>query len=250
TRLPELVGKYVFGDFADGRIWALNYELSDGEVIAGDLELLLTSNYRNRRDGITSFGGDSAGELYVLTLGTDSKILRLARSFREVNVPKQLAEVGVFSDLATLGPNNGRLIPYSVQSPLWSDGAVKRRWLSLPQQTSIEFSPTDAWRFPQGTVLVKHFEMPLDERHPEVLTPLETRLLVIGADGEPYGITYKWSSDGSTAQLLLDAQTETLEVVAADGSIRTQQYFYPGPFDCLTCHNADAGHVLGVRTSQ
>jgi hypothetical protein len=50
--------------------------------------------------------------------------------------------------------------------------------------------------------------------------------------------------------LVADAQFDELQVIEADGSTRTQTYFYPGPKDCRTCHAAAAGHVLGVRTAQ
>ncbi len=32
------------------------------------------------------------------------------------------------------------LIPYTVNSPLWSDGAVKSRWMALPANTNIHFA--------------------------------------------------------------------------------------------------------------
>ena len=41
-----------------------------------------------------------------------------------------------------------------------------------------------------------------------------------------------------------------LEITGADGQKRQQPYVYPGPYDCMTCHNEEAGYVLGVRTEQ
>ena len=79
--------------------------------------------------------------------------------------------------------------------------AEKRRWIMLPgdgrdpEPTAdrIEFTATGNWTFPAGTVFVKHFELPADERDPSVMRPLETRLLVVQTDGGVYGVTYKWN---------------------------------------------------------
>jgi glucose/arabinose dehydrogenase len=56
--LPELVGRYIFGDFCTGRVWAV---VGDGST--GQFELLLSTG-RN----ISSFGQDRDGEIYVVDL--------------------------------------------------------------------------------------------------------------------------------------------------------------------------------------
>src|ERR1700686_5174082 len=45
--------------------------------------------------------------------------------------PPVLSATGAFSNLSTLTPPMGA-IPYTVNSPLWSDGAVKSRWVAVP----------------------------------------------------------------------------------------------------------------------
>ena len=97
-----------------------------------------------------------------------------------------------------------------------------------------------------GTVLVKHFE--LGPRRPRAGSPLETRVLVHHADGW-HGYTYRWRADGTDADLLGGAATETFTVATAPGrSDRT--WYYPSRTDCLRCHTDAAGRVLGVRTGQ
>jgi uncharacterized repeat protein (TIGR03806 family) len=248
-RLPELSGRYIFADFSSGGIWALPYTVEGEQVTRGEPDLLLTADLRDRENGITSLGVDSAGELYFLSLGSEAQIRRLARASTETNLPRNLSDVLELSRLSE-PLADGALSPYSVNVPLWSDGAVKTRWLALPEGGRIGFSPTGAWDFPPGTVFVKHFEIALDEQAPEVLVPLETRLLVIGEDGAPYGITYKWNDERTDATFVLAGETQRLNVTRADGSLDSQDYAYPGAADCLTCHNPEAGHVLGVRTSQ
>jgi hypothetical protein len=122
--------------------------------------------------------------------------------------------------------------------------------MALPDGERATFARSDPWSFPAGTVFVKHFELALDEREPGRVTRLETRLLVAGSDRAYYGLTYKWNSDGSDAELVTEPLFEELTVVDRNGSPRAQTWFYPAPGDCLTCHNAAAGHVLGVRTAQ
>jgi uncharacterized repeat protein (TIGR03806 family) len=163
--------------------------------------------------------------------------------------PRRLSETGVFASLADLTPNPG-IIPYRVNAPLWSDGAAKRRWIAPPPGGRIDFAPTGEWTFPAGTVFVKHFELPADESKPEAKTRLETRLLVVDGTGNGYGVTYKWRSDQSEADLLTEGRTETVRVKTVSGDTRAQVWSYPSPADCLACHNRSANFVLGVKTRQ
>jgi len=110
-------------------------------------------------------------------------------------MPRLLSQTGAFSDARHLIANRS-LIPYDLIVAFWSDGAVKSRWVAVPNQ-KIRFSATEEWQFPPGTVFVKHFELPTDESNPGVRRRLETRLLVRDDMGGVYGVTYRWRADGS-----------------------------------------------------
>lgn len=251
SRLPYLYGKYVFADFVSGNVWALSYQREGTGVRAVERELLVQTPFRDRINGITSFGVDLNEELYILTLGKESKLHRLDRTGGFSNAPLYLSETGVFTDTAQaeLQVSPG-FLPYDVKSPLWSDGALKYRWVSIPDDGTVTFSETGSWSFPEGTVFVKHFELALDETRPNEVRRLETRLLVHGANNTYYGLTYKWDEAGTDAQLVPERQIEPIEVNLANGDTRDLEYLYPGPGDCGVCHNPDAGEVLGPRTSQ
>ena len=143
----------------------------------------------------------------------------------------------------------GALIPYDLIVPFWSDGAEKFRWVSVPDNQKVEFSPFGDWAFPHGTVFVKTFALATNELEVDSLRRLETRLLVCDADGSVYGVTYKWRADNSDADLLATNLTETIRIQTATG-VRTQQWYYPSRQDCLTCHTPLAGGVLDVDTRQ
>jgi uncharacterized repeat protein (TIGR03806 family) len=257
SRFPELDGKYIFGDFVYGSIWALDYAYDGVTTQVLGRERLL-SGVLGRSGTITSFGVDANGELYVLTIGPQASLLRLDHSDPRSTLPPLLSQVGAFEDLAELTPSPD-LIGYQVQSPLWSDGANKQRWILPPDpaasspagapRAKIGFAANGPYTFPEGTVFVKHFELALDERQPELRRRLETRFLV-AAHGGYYGVSYKWNADGTDAEPVLDSEIDELDVTQADGSVRHQRYYYPSPSDCLVCHNAEAGAVLGVRTAQ
>ncbi|HKO93803.1 MAG TPA: hypothetical protein VJU61_21765, partial [Polyangiaceae bacterium] len=163
--------------------------------------------------------------------------------------PLLLSETGAFQNLARLEPAAG-IVPYDLQAPLWSDGAYKRRWLALPELGAVGVSEDQPWTFPEGTVFVKHFEIAEDESQPDERRRLETRLLIAARGGSYYGVTYKWNPAQTDAELVTISETELLSIVDADGQPREQQYFYPGPRDCFSCHSSNAGYVLGPRTRQ
>jgi uncharacterized repeat protein (TIGR03806 family) len=249
-RLPALRGKYIYGDFVYGRLWALDYDKTEDGVGVLANDLLVETPYRGTEDGITGFGVDRFGELYFGTYSTHSNLYRLVRQPERVsNAPALLSETGAFADTATLEPSSS-LIPYQVNVPLWSDGAYKQRWVSLPEGSHVHFEPDGSWTFPEGTVFVKHFEMALDEREPSRRVRLETRLLVVGQGGEVYGLSYKWRPDQTDADLLFESQVEEHTMVRDDGERESFRYFYPGPSDCFECHTEGAGRVLGVRTGE
>ena len=170
--------------------------------------------------------------------------------------PALLSQVQAFSNLATLTPRNG-LIPYNVNSPLWTDNAAKQRWLAIPNDgladtaaEKINFAPTGAWQFPKGAVFVKQFDLPVDDRNPAIRRRMETRFLVHGDDGVYYGLTYRWRADGSDADLLPDGDSATVSIITSSGGTRSQTWSFPSRADCRTCHNAGAGRVLGLQTHQ
>ena len=164
-------------------------------------------------------------------------------------MPALLSQTGAFANTANLIPAPA-LIAYDVNSPLWSDGATKFRWIAVPTGQQIGFGAQGNYTFPPGTVLVKHFELGTDENNPAVRKRLETRLLVIKADGSAYGVTYHWRANNLDADLLPGTLSENITIQQAGGGTRTQTWTYPSRTDCLSCHTPQAGRVLGVRTNQ
>jgi hypothetical protein len=66
-KLRALQGRYVYGDFVSGRVWALKY---DGHSPAENTLLVHNSNLYP-----SSFGTDEEGELYICSF--DGKIYQL-----------------------------------------------------------------------------------------------------------------------------------------------------------------------------
>ncbi|HUD49296.1 MAG TPA: PA14 domain-containing protein [Candidatus Baltobacteraceae bacterium] len=170
-------------------------------------------------------------------------------------LPTLLSLTGVFTNTPAMAPV-ASLIPYTPNVPLWSDGAQKVRYFSIPNSGApytpaeqIAYAPTGTWSFPAGTVFVKTFELQTNQSDPTSLLRLETRLLVRNTNGSVYGVTYKWRSDYSDADLLYTNLTEAVAIQTPEGVV-TQMWYYPSPSDCLQCHTAVANYVLGVNARQ
>ncbi len=166
------------------------------------------------------------------------------------SMPRLLSQTGLFRSLDELSPAAG-VIPYQVNSPLWSDGAGKRRWVVFPGDAHVRFASTGFWKFPEKTVFVKHFELGSARNSSEGARGrrLETRLLVVDRAGQGFGVTYRWHPDQRDAKLLSDGLTEEISWETSKGK-QTQTWTYPSRNDCLACHTPQAGFVLGVNTRQ
>ena len=67
---PSIQGKYIYGDFASGRVWALEYNETDNTS---------TNTFLFRTQGglIPTFGVDQEGEIYFTNYGLNSQIFKL-----------------------------------------------------------------------------------------------------------------------------------------------------------------------------
>ncbi len=241
-RLSQLSGAYVFADYVSGNIWAVRSEGSASPPLEH-----LTS-----RIGIAGFGVDPrSGDILLADQASDG-VWRLTYSADSTGppLPPTLAETGAFTDLATLTPVPG-LVPYDVNVPFWSDGALKERWFSIASPPlAIGFRAADPWSFPVGSTWVKHFEMEMTNGVPASRRRLETRFIVLNDTGV-YGVTYRWTDPPTNAVLVPEAGLdEPLVIHDATGGTHAQIWHYPGRAECLQCHTPAAGWVLGFRTAQ
>ncbi len=219
--IPELYGHYLYGDFGTGKIWAIPSNASQPTP-----RLLIDTSH-----SISSFAEDHDGELYILDYGS-GKIRKLVQTTASDGIPQKLSETGCFLADDPRVPA-ASLVPYDINSPLWSDGTEKSRWMSLPSSGKITVRNDGSFDFPPGTVLVKEFRLGGKR--------IETRLFVRHTDGSWAGYTYEWNDDESDAVLLPHGKSK---------EIGGQTWTYPSRSQCITCHNAAAGGAIGPELAQ
>ena len=152
--------------------------------------------------------------------------------------PKEtLSEYGFFTgNPAEQRPAAG-VIPYALNTPLFSDYAQKLRFVRFPDGKSVPYNPDQVLDFPVGTVLIKTFYYPKDARDPALGRRLmETRLLLHEANGWK-ALEYIWNEAQTDA--ILEVAGDTQEVVWIDerGEKSTLTYSMPNLNQCKGCHN-------------
>lgn len=150
--------------------------------------------------------------------------------------PAKLSDHGFFTgDLRNLTPAAG-VIPYEINSPLFSDYAFKARLIKLPEGSTMTYHHREVFAFPEGTVLIKNFYYPADFRKPEgERRLLETRLLEL-KKGEWVPLTYVWNEQQTEAMLEIAGQSIPVSWTHTDGVIRKIDYSVPDLNQCRSCH--------------
>jgi len=242
-QFPELQGAYIYGDWSTGKIWGIRHK--EGKVT---WHKELTSSTLQ----ISGFGLDSQGELLIADHGGNA-LFRLERTPPQINPPKfprRLSETGLYLSVKENRPHPA-LIPYTVNSQLWSDGAEKERFIALPGEAQIDFGTNRGWNFPDGAVLVKTFTLPLRDGASGARR-IETRLIT-RQEGQWAGYTYIWNDDQTDAELVpAEGRDQTFEVrdPKAPGGVRKQIWHYPSRVECMVCHSRAANWVLGLTSMQ
>lgn len=165
--------------------------------------------------------------------------------------PDKLSAHGLFRGTgATQEPADG-VVPYDINTPLFSDYAFKYRFVRLPPGTSAAYHETEPFAFPVGTVLVKTFAYPHDFTDPARGRRLiETRLLIHQPSGW-VGLPYIWNDEQTEAALKVAGGARDISWIHTDGLRRSVNYLIPNVNQCKGCHeNNRVQTPIGPRASQ
>jgi uncharacterized repeat protein (TIGR03806 family) len=166
-----------------------------------------------------------------------------------VSPPKEtLSSYGFFiGPLAELKPAAG-VIPYELNTPLFSNYAEKLRFIKLPEGTSFRYDSANIFDLPVGTVLIKNFYYWHDPRHPaKGKKIIETRLLIHEKDGWN-ALPYIWNEEQTEAYYDLAGDTRAISYLNAKGKKQTTNYVIPNKNQCKGCHtNGKEILPIGLR---
>lgn len=165
----------------------------------------------------------------------------------------------VFANGRSFEINEG-VVPYDLNTPLFTDYALKFRTVWLPDGASAVYDEDGALEFPVGTIISKtfHYEkapgwsnedfrvvradresLLNEERQLDLdnIVLIETRLLVHYADGWK-AYPYVWNDTQTDAALEIAGDARRIELVGAAG-VESFTYVVPDTNQCGGCHTPD-----------
>ncbi|MCA0133258.1 hypothetical protein [Winogradskyella alexanderae] len=149
-----------------------------------------------------------------------------------------LSELNLYVDNLSDLQTNPKVLPYNLNTPLFTDYAHKQRLIALPENTKMEFNGDGLPIFPDNTVIAKTFYYNLDERDPSLGQQIiETRVL-IKINGNWESGDYVWNEDLSEATLDPDGRIVPISWIDENGTEQTINYEVPSNTDCFTCHSS------------
>jgi hypothetical protein len=149
---------------------------------------------------------------------------------------QRFSETGLFADIASKALASD-VLPFEPEFVLWSDGAIKKRWVRLPAGATIDATDPDRWRLPVGTQLFKEFSR--DGKRLE--TRLVERIAATGNDDADYFLgAFLWRDDESDADFVREGAS----------NVRRTNHDVPSAKQCWSCHIGEPGHALGFSALQ
>lgn len=148
-------------------------------------------------------------------------------------MPRTLSAFGFFADAKAQVPA-ARVVPYRLNTPLYSDGADKLRYVFLPPGAQMAADGPGLLRLPVGSALIKTFAFGAGAER----RLIETRVL-LHRPGGWVALPYLWN----------DAQTDaTLAIAGARVAVATPagetiSYRVPNKNQCKECHGLNGAVV-------
>jgi uncharacterized repeat protein (TIGR03806 family) len=135
-----------------------------------------------------------------------------------------------------LKPKKG-VIPYNLNTPLFSDYAQKARFVKFPKGAMVNYNPKEVLDFPVGTILIKNFYYENDFRDRQKgRNILETRLLIHESEGW-IALPYVWNEEQTEAYLEIAGERKDIAWLDEKGTEQKLNYAIPNMNQCKGCHN-------------
>ncbi len=157
--------------------------------------------------------------------------------------PKSLSAYCMVSiESGSVVPKPG-VVPYDLNTPLFSDYATKVRTVWLPAGGRVAYTATDRFDLPVGSVITKSFGFPADARSPNAHVKwVETRVLVHGPKGWK-GTAYVWNDAQDEATLSVGGDIALPTFTGTEGQLEQPTYLVPSQSQCHKCHD-DSGVMV------
>jgi len=158
----------------------------------------------------------------------------------------KLSSYGFFEgDLKDLEPHEA-LIPYNLNTALFSNYATKQRFVYVPlgEKVNYQSNEQETLEFPEGSIIIKSFYYQNDFTDLAAgKRILETRLL-IRKEGEWEAAEYIWNDDQTEADYKIAGGQIDVSWIHYDGSTRSTLYSIPNNNECKGCHELGSDMVL------
>ena len=145
-------------------------------------------------------------------------------------LPRSLSDYGFFRDAAARQPKD-RVVPYELNTPLFTDYAEKYRFIYVPEGKQAKADGDGLLDFPVGSALIKSFGYEIDGKH----RLLETRVLLHRADGW-LALPYVWNEEQTEAKLKVAGARIAVTFTDPAGRERAISYAVPNKNQCKECH--------------
>jgi len=156
-------------------------------------------------------------------------------AIQEAGFPRTLEEYSFFIHVDAQVPTIG-VEPYELNTPLFSDGADKLRFIYVPKGEKLAADGEGLLQFPVGSAIIKTFTFGEGEDRQLI----ETRVLLHRADGW-LALPYRWNAEQTEARLALAGGR--VPITAPSGE--EISYRIPNKNQCKACHSVD-GEVIPI----
>lgn len=149
----------------------------------------------------------------------------------------KLSEYGFFTGaIKELRPVAG-ILPYELATPLFTDYALKDRFIVLPRGKAIQYKDSGALDFPDSTFIIKNFAY-TDTAGQKIL--IETRLLFKDpAEGQWKVMNYLWNKEQTEADRWITGKRVPITLLNDDKQPVSTVYQVPNTNDCKRCHSSN-----------
>jgi uncharacterized repeat protein (TIGR03806 family) len=158
----------------------------------------------------------------------------------------KLSDYGFFKGkLKELLPAN-TVFKYELSTPLFTDYAVKDRFIFLPSGASIGYRENGILDFPDSTIIIKNFAYTSTAQQKIMI---ETRLLVKDPSGSKWKVmNYLWNAEQTDAVKHIAGAKLPITLLDAGGNKISTVYQVPNTNDCKRCHiNNDTLIPIGPK---